>query len=247
MFNEFNGGGRIKKLIDYIENAKYYEKEFSEWEATEQIIDENKAFWMLKKQGSQYQKVCLYRDGYNMFVYGDYGQFTFDSMTWTGSVYNLEYDNIGYQMEKLNYESKQSLKVFDDHKCEEDIIDWLKYKLESYYNLEEEIVEKVIHWFNSDAHYSYIDEVDIEEFCDKNDLIDIEDILIFTKECLANAEEYEWIAFLRNNYNQLYDFCDEPCESWLWNAGKCIHQRYFICMYALQVCGQKLKEQNGLG
>lgn len=236
------GGVNIKKLIDYIENAKYYQKEFAEWEAFEQVIDENKAFWMLKKPGSLYQKVCLYRDGYNMFVYGDYGQFTFDSMTWTGSVYNLEYDNIGYQMEKLSHESRQSLKVFDEYKCREDITSWLKYQLEEYYNLENEEIEKVV---------SFIENIpcsiEIDDFCnDKNPFFDIEDILIFTKDCFENAEEYDWISFLRNNYNRLYDFGDEPSESWLWNAGKCIHQRYFVCMYALQVCGKKLKEQEKL-
>lgn len=82
------------KLIDRIENAKHYIDKFSKWEASEIIIDDKKAFWCLKKQGSEYQKVCLYRDGCNMFIYGDYGQFTFDKMTWLGSVYNLEYDNV---------------------------------------------------------------------------------------------------------------------------------------------------------
>jgi len=236
----------IKKLLNYIKGAEHYEKEFATWEATEQIIDDNKAFWMLRKPGSQYQKVCLYRDGYNMFVYGDYGQFTFDSMTWTGSVYNLEYDNIGYQMEKLNYESKQSLRIFDETKCVEDIFDWLKYQLEEYYSLEDNEIDIVLQWFNADTWDDY-DEIDIEEFCDKNNLSDIENILCFVRECIRNAEEYEWITFLRNNYNRLYDFGDEPCESWLWNAGKCIHQRYFICMYALQVCGEKLKEEKDNG
>ena len=103
----------IKKLVDYIKGSEHYINEFTTWEASERIIDDNKAFWMLRKPGSQYQKVCLYRDGYNMFVYGDYGQFAFDNMTWTGSVYNLQYDNIGYQMEKLNYESREALRVFD--------------------------------------------------------------------------------------------------------------------------------------
>lgn len=234
------GGVNIKKLIDYIENAKYYEKEFAEWEASEQIIDENKAFWMLKKPGSQYQKVCLYRDGYNMFVYGDYGQFTFDSMTWTGSVYNLEYDNIGYQMEKLSHESRQSLKVFDEYKCRKDIINWLRHQLEEYYGNDKDI-EKIINFIKDNP---VVDKYELHDFCcDKNPFFDIEDILLFTEECFENAEEYEWISFLRRNYNKFYDFGDDPCASLLWDAGKCIHQRYFICMYALQVCGEKLKEQ----
>lgn len=169
-----------------------------------------------------------------MFVYGDYGQFTFDSMTWTGSVYNLEYDNIGYQMEKLNYESKQSLRVFDEDKCAEDIFDWLKEQLEYRYCVEDEYIEKIIKIFKDS---SYILDSDIEDFCDKNDLTDTEDILYFVKDALENIDEYEWVSFLR--HSNLGEF-DEECESVLWNAGKCIHQRYFICMYALQVCGEKL-------
>lgn len=237
-----SGGKSIKKIVDYIKGSEHYINEFATWEASEQIIDDNKAFWMLKKPGSQYQKVCLYRDDYNMFVYGDYGQFTFDSMTWTGSVYNLEYDNIGYQMEKLNHESRESLRVFDESKCVDDIFEWMKEQLESYYSLEEDEVEKVLKFFNSDT-WDEVDEIEIEEFCDKNDLSEIENIIDFTRECCRNAEEYEWIPFLRSNYNRLYDFGDEACESWLWKAGKCIHQRYFICMYALQVCGEKLLKE----
>lgn len=192
---------------------------------------------MLRKPGSEYQKVCLYRDGCNMFVYGDYGQFTFDSMTWTGSVYNLEYDNIGYQMEKLNRDSRNAIYVFDDTKCEKDIYDWLKERLRNRYDIEEDIIKEIIKFFNDNL---YVLDSEIEEFCEKHDLEELEDILSFTKDALENIDEYEWISFLRSS--NLGEF-DEECESELWNAGKCIHQRYFICMYALQVCGEKLKEQ----
>ena len=223
------------KLLERIDDAEYCIKRFSEWEATEQIIDDTKAFWCLKKPDSQYQKVCLYRDGRNMFIYGDYGQFTFDSMTWQGSVYNLEYDNIGYQMEKLNYESKQSLRVFDEDKCREDIFDWLRERLEDRYNIEEDVIAKVVSFVKGS---NYILSSELEEFCEENECDDITEIIEFTCECLENVDEYDWIAFLRNK-----DFSefDEVCESSLWNAGKCIHQKYFVCMYALQVCGEKLK------
>lgn len=225
------------KLIEKIDGAEHYISKFSEWEATEQIIDDTKAFWMLKKPDSQYQKVCLYRDGCNMFVYGDYGQFTFDSMTWRGDVYNLEYDNIGYQMEKLNYESKQSLRVFDEDKCREDIFDWLRERLEDRYNIEEDAIAKVVSFVKGS---NYILSSELEEFCEENECDDIAEIIEFICECLENADEYDWIAFLRNK-----DFSefDEVYESSLWNAGKCIHQRYFVCMYALQVCGEKLKSE----
>ena len=191
---------------------------------------------MLRKPGSQYQKVCLYRDGYNMFVYGDYGQFSFDSMTWTGSVYNLQYDNIGYQMEKLNHESRESLRVFDESKCEEDIYDWLKEHLEDLYDLDDKIIQKIINFFKEST---YIHDSHIDKLCTENDINEVKDILYFTKRALENSDEYDWIVFLRNS--NLEDF-DDPCESYLWNAGKCIHQRYFICMYALQVCGEKLSK-----
>lgn len=194
---------------------------------------------MLRKTGSQYQKVCLYRDGCNMFVYGDYGQFTFDNMTWTGSVYNLEYDNIDYQMEKLNHESKESLRVFDESKCEEDIYDWLKERLENHYLIEKDIIDNIISYFKQNNDLYYCD-VDIEELCEKYDVPELENILNFTQKALENIDEYEWISFLRRTSFQEFD---EECESVLWNAGKCIHQRYFICMYALQVCGEKLNKQ----
>ena len=225
------------KLIERIKGAEHYIKRFSEWEATEQIIDETKAFWMLKKPDSQYQKVCLYRDGCNMFVYGDYGQFTFDSMTWRGDVYNLEYDNIGYQMEKLNYESKQTLKVFDDDKCREDIFDWLRERLEDRYDIEEDKIEKVVS-FVKDSNYIISSE--LEEFCKENECDELSGIIEFTCDCLENVDEYDWIAFLRNRGFQEFD---EEYESNLWNAGKCISQRYFVCMYALNVCGEKLTKQ----
>jgi len=131
-----------------------------------------------------------------MFVYGDYGQFTFDSMIWTDSIYNLEYDNIEYQMEKLNYESRESLRVFDNDKCIDDMFEWMKEQLESYYYLEENEVEKVLKLFNSDT-WNKVDEIEIEEFCDENDLLEIENIIDFTRECCRNAEEYEWISFLK--------------------------------------------------
>ena len=191
---------------------------------------------MLRKPGSQYQKVCLYRDGCNMFVYGDYGQFTFDNMTWTGSVYNLQYDNIGYQMEKLSHESRETLRVFDKSKCEEDIYDWLKEHLEDLYDLDDKAIQEIINFFKEST---YIHDSHIDKLCTENDIDEIKDILYFTKRALENSDEYDWIVFLRNS--NLEDF-DDPCESYLWNAGKCIHQRYFICMYALQVCGEKLSK-----
>ncbi len=226
------------KLIDNIRGFEHYEKKFATWEATEQIIDETKSFWCLNKPSSNYEKVCLYRDGCNMFVYGDYGQFTFDSMTWLGTVYNLEYDNIGYQFEKVSYNSRQSLKIFDDDECQKNIYEWLRYQLENKYDYEEKEINGIICDFQ--VFYSnrlHMNDYDIDIFCGE-DKQELKDIFIFVNDCLSHVDEHEWIAFLRNS--NLQDF-DEVSESSLWNAGKVIDQRYFICLYALKTCGEKLK------
>lgn len=228
-------------LIKRIKTFEYYVKEFATWEATEQIIDKKKAFWSLQKPGSEYRKVCLFRDGCNMFVYGDYGQFTFDSMTWLGSVYNLNYDNIGYQMEKLNSDSRQSLYIYDEDACEEDILKWLEENLKNNYNIESEQISEIVEYFKNNTDYNY-SLYDIHDFCERNSCEELNKILEFTVECIENTDEYEWIAFLRRS--NLNDF-DEINESSLWKAGKRTHQRYFINMYALYVCGQKLLEEKG--
>ncbi|GLB26521.1 hypothetical protein LXJ15735_27620 [Lacrimispora xylanolytica] len=222
-------------LIEHIENSGWYAKEFDKWEATEQIIDDNKAFWCLRKPGSEYEKVCLYRDNYTMVVYGDYGTMTFDQMTWKGSVYNLHYDNIGYQMEKLNHESKKTLYTYDESACEEDIIDWLKQTL-SDRDIEEELIDRITEYFNES---DFVDTYDIEQYCEMNECDELVGLLDFVNDCSHHTGEYEWIAFLRSTDFSKYD---EECESELWNAGKRIDQRYFINMYALRVCGEKLKK-----
>lgn len=38
------GENNIKNLVDYINGSEHYIKEFATWEASEQIIDDNKAF-----------------------------------------------------------------------------------------------------------------------------------------------------------------------------------------------------------
>ncbi len=72
------------KLEDRIYNVEYYVKKFNSWDVKEIIIDDQKAFWEIRKPGSQIQKVCLFRDGSNMYIYGDYGSYSFDKMTWLG-------------------------------------------------------------------------------------------------------------------------------------------------------------------
>lgn len=228
------------KLIERIKDSDFYKNKFEEWEATEQIIDDKKSFWCLKAKGSEYQKVCLYVDDHFMAVYGDYGTMTFNQMTWKGSVYNLQYDNIGYQMAKLSSDSKKSLEVFDYYKCRKDIFDWLIERLKYKYGIEDDLIESIISLLNDNT---YLNDFEIEDFCDESECDELTGIIEFTNECLNNTDEYEWIYFLRGS--NLGDF-DEECESVLWNAGNEIDQRYFINMYALQVCAEKLNSIRGI-
>ncbi len=231
----------MSKLEEKIEDFQYYEKEFATWEAKENIIDDKKAFWELRKPNSEYRKVCLFRDGKKMCVYGDYGSFTFDSMTWLGTPKNLEYNNIGYQMEKLGRESKESLKVFDDFEWEKDIRIWIEEYLENEgYDNYEELSHNIVDFAdNSIEWYGFYSEDDISEYCEENNISELYSLIKFILECYENRDEDDWIHFLRNS--NLEDF-DEPCESFLWNAGITISQKYYINMYALKVLGGKLNE-----
>ena len=83
-----------------------------------------------------------------------------------------------------------------------------------------------------------IEDFETEDFETKNELFDLIDLIKFVKELYEHIDEYEWIAHLRET--NLGDF-DEECESSLWDAGKTISQCYFICLYALRVCKEKLE------
>jgi hypothetical protein len=83
------------------------------------------------------------------------------------------------------------------------------------------------------------------DIAELEDSLALQDFMSFTSDLLHYTDEFEWIAHLREvAYNELEEY-DEPCESDLWNAGHRLHQRYYICMYALYVCSEKLKQQKG--
>ncbi len=216
-----------------------YRKEFSKWEAKEIIIDDSKAWWCLKNPSSSVQKVCMFRDGPVVNVYGNYGSFTFDKMTWLGDVYNLAYDSLDYQFGKLSEESKQYLYVFDAEECKKDVINWMKEHLSCDGYLDHEINEIVEYISNLDI--SCTNDWIIADFCERKSY-DCSLLLYFIDECLKNMENSEtWIDFLKNS--ELGNF-DDFYESILWEAGKRIRQDFFINLYALKICGEKLNEKS---
>ena len=201
------------KLEDRIYNVEYYVKKFNSWDVKEIIIDDQKAFWEIRKPGSQIQKVCLFRDGSNMYIYGDYGSYSFDKMTWLGSPYNLEYNNLGYQNKKMSYDTKNNVYMFDDEAATEDIIDWIKEVAVDRYDYHESEINLLL------------EKIDIRN----NPYIDIN-----------SNDEIEYISYLRNSNLEAFD---EVCESQLWRAGKRISQNYLVSLLALKICSEKLKCQ----
>ena len=234
----------MSNLIDKIQNFEYYEKEFDTWEPTEIIIDENRAFWMLKKPDSECRKACMFRDRYMVFVYGDYGNFCFNQMTWIGSVYNLAYDNIGYQFSKLSRDSKDALKAFDTDTCIEDLEEWFietLRELKDDYSIEnpDQTAKAIFQYIKENDCIFFYDE---EELCEKFNCYEYMDLIQFVNDAYCNCgDEYDWVSYLHES--NLGDFEDE-CESELWNAGRKVSQSYYISMYALQVCRDKLEERN---
>lgn len=234
------------------ERAERCKNLFESWIATELHIDENHDIWRLQSPEYENTFIAMYRDGYHLFIYGDCGNLIFNRMTWKGNPHNLRYDNLGYQMEKLSHECLKSIEVFDESACVDDILKWFKEKVEEY-QISDELYDIHISEFlrntSDDDVEQFINET-IEDYQDKvdedeldeitNDLWNIKSLLDFTKDATEHAEEYEWIAWLRRS--NLEDF-EDACESDLWNAGKRIHQRFYVNLYAMQILSKKLKEQ----
>ena len=233
------------KFEDAIKGFKQLEKELASWEATETIFDEDKAYWELINPEHAFERVCLFRDQHNMFVYGDKGQLVFDSMTWHGDVYNLRYEATAYQMEKLNKDCRESLYEFCEDQWVIDMENWLADELLNKVDDHEEVASCFIKYCEEN---SYITDIGLHQYCENNDLSCLHDLLYFIKECFeyfnSSSEELQsWGSFLESS--NLKDF-DEPLESSLLTAGQVVAQRYFICMYALKVCGEKLTQAKAI-
>lgn len=225
------------KLEDAILNVKCYVDRFNSWDVKEIIIDDQKAFWEIRKPGSQIQKVCLFRDGSNMCIYGDYGSYTFDKMTWLGSPYNLEYNNLGYQNEKMSHDTKNNVYVFDEDAVTEDIMDWFKDTAVNSYDYDETEINLLAEKIDL-RNNPY---VDVEGFCSENNCDDLIELLQFTVELYENSDdEIDFIGYLKGS--NLEDF-EEGFESSLWKAGKRISQIYLVSLLALKICGEKLRCQ----
>ena len=172
-----------------------------------------------------------------MYIYGDYGSYSFDKMTWLGSPYNLEYNNLGYQNEKMSYYTKNNVYMYDDESATEDIIDWIKEVAVDRYDYHESEINLLLEKIDI-RNNPYID---IIGFCYENECDDLIELLEFSMELYENSnDEIEYISYLRNSNLEAFD---EVCESQLWKAGKRISQNYLVSLLALKICSEKLKCQ----
>lgn len=231
----------MSKVYQKIRNKEHFKQLFSSWEASETIIDKSRAIWELKKPGSKYQKVCLFKDDYTLFVYGDFGHFSFDIPTWNASVHNLEYNNPDYLFNKLNKSSKDTLYIFDSEKAQSEIIDWIKKQMNKHYSLSDyskKLIVKFIKEYDSILN-------DKNDFLEKHpSLEEISDFIDLACELYSAAEndKSDYISFLRNN-TSIEEF-EELYDSVLWNAGMTISQTYYVNLYALEICSKKLEQKD---
>lgn len=234
----------MSNIQSYLKNKDYYKKLFESWVANEIIIDDNKAIWELKDPSSNCTKVCLYRDGYTLFVYGDYGQYSFDNMTWIADIHTLAYDDLGYQFQKLSKSSKEALFVFDSTTAVNDIANWVKNILTDLYNVSD-YQKKIIVKFLKEYDESC---TPLDDFINEHPSLDeIQDVLKFACKLITisyNDERPELISFLRNHSDTL-DELEKDCAAYssLWDAGMITHQTYYVTMYALEICSKKLKKK----
>jgi len=174
----------------------------------------------------------------DVFIYGDWGHFSFDKINWTCNVHNLEYGDLDYQMRKLSRESQMAVYLYDESTCSQHIIDWLQDCLHPTCANCNDIIEAFRQFL--DDNVWVLSNCDIDEFCEKHNCDELTDIFYFVSEALLNTDENEWIAWLRNNISRLEEF-EDSYTSTLWDAGKCINQGFLVSMYALEVCSEKLQ------
>ena len=231
------------------ERISTYTKEcFQNWEATEESYkDTGRAFYMLKNPNNNVEKVCMFRDGFNMMLYGDFGCYHFDEMTWVASPHNLAYNNLSYQMEKLSQDSKAAAYEFLPDKCLNDFFDWAYEKLENHFELEDEEIDTLSEILRDVSLYDMSLRGEImnclkEEH--KKDASEIYSLFLLTARAFSYGVEshQEWVVFLEEYRDEIEQF-DDFYDSGLFDAGWCIKERLLISLYAMQVCSKKLKEK----
>lgn len=230
----------MSKVYDNIKDKEYYKALFTNWEATKTIIDAGKAVYELKNPDSKNQKVCMYRDGTDVFFYGSYGHFAFNNLPWLAAPNNLPYDNFLYFVGRLSSDSEKALYAYDKENAKGDIIEWAKESLIDHFELSDLQIETVLRYFDGKENDCY----DEDDFVLKHDLPDIEDFLCTVNALLDAATEgggYYTNALYQ--YERALSEYDENYATELCGAGCGLCQKFYICMYAMEVCSKKIVKQ----
>lgn len=223
----------MSKIYNSLKDGKYYKDMFRKWEASKTVIDATKALYELKNPESKDAKICMYRDGANVFLYGSYGQFTFDSLTWLAAPNNLQYDNISYMVEKLSDESRNAVYTFDESCAKSEILEWAKDRLEYYFALPDARINVALKYFESEeSDYS-----NIYMFVSEDFIIAVNALI----EAAYSGEE-DYRRAIRDEAEVLSSY-DDDYNLNLCHAGYTVSQRFCICMYAMEVCAKKLAKQ----
>ena len=122
---------------------------------------------------------------------------------------------------------------FDFNDALNDIFEWLEERLINHYDFEESKAKEIA---------SQIREIDWEDnaidYLQEKGIDNLENIISFIYDAIDHIDDkIEWISFLRCKDFSEYD---EMCESDLWKVGQRMDDRFIICLYALQKCGEKL-------
>ncbi len=226
------------KLKDMVKKYDYYREKFGKWSASQVDMGTGMAAYVLQNPEHKVEKVALYRDDNNAFVYGDYGQFTFDSLTWNISPTNIPYNNIGYLLEKMGSKQKEVITVFDSEICMKDVKAWLDDRIET--NIPRETREALMEFLDESDWNSEAFEI-TDEY---QELADYRDEIQFALDAMGRmGSREEWLVFLRENVHRLDKIEGDGYESDLWSAGKHLNERFFISLVALEVLGEKLEKE----
>lgn len=233
-------------MTQHVKNAEYYIKKFSTWEASKIIIDDQKAIYILKKPDSRVEKVCMFVDGYNMYIYGDYGTLSFDRMTWVATPDNLAYQDMGYMMSKLSSNNYDSIHVFDEDKCKEDLENWFATYIKEYYHFQDDVIKQIIQALEEETFtYSLNLLEDVEavlEKCTSGAEEISTEAEIFVK-ALENMYDREgWITFLNQFNDRIMDLnCYEETYIEMRDFGKIIDGRFYVNLLAMFILYNKLE------
>ena len=231
----------MAKIEEIIPDKEYYEKLFTGWNADQCIINSTKAVYELKDPDNSSARVCMYRDGGTMCLYGDYGSFMFDKMTWIATPLNLPYDNVSYLTEKLSKESRTGSTRYIMQQAVNDIAEWAKDCLMERFDADDEQIKYVMDYIQGTSRYSSVDS--FIKSTPVRTLGNIENFMLLIDNLTEAAVNSEagYISCVESLSYDIDKYDSDPSE--LYQAGHILDPRLFISLYAMQICAEKLKKE----